>query len=119
MRADGRRREPRAPAALEKAGPFGAGNPEPVFVFPAHRLVDVVPVGQGHLRWRAQSADGTSLEGIVFRAADEPLGRALVSARGQAAHFAGSLVLDRWNGRERVQLRLLDLAPAETGAGKA
>ncbi len=106
-------------AALEKAGPFGAGNPEPIFAFPAHRIVDVVPVGQGHLRWRAQSADGASLEGIVFRAADEPLGRALVSARGQAAHLAGSLVLDRWNGRERVQLRLLDLAPAETGAGKA
>jgi single-stranded-DNA-specific exonuclease len=102
-------------AALDKAGPFGAGNPEPVFVFPAHRLVDVVPVGQGHLRWRAQSGDGASLEGIVFRAAEEPLGRALAAARGQAVHLAGSLGLDRWNGRERVQLRLLDLASAQTG----
>ena len=102
-------------ATLDKAGPFGAGNPEPVFVFPAHKLVDVVPVGQGHLRWRAQSGDGAQLEGIVFRAAEEPLGRALVATRGQAVHLAGSLGLDRWNGRERVQLRLLDLAPAQTG----
>ncbi len=56
-------------AALERAGPYGAGNPEPVFVFPAHRLVDVGEVGQGHLRWRAKSGDGASIEGILFRAA--------------------------------------------------
>ena len=100
-------------ASLEQAGPFGAGNPEPVFVFPAHRLVDVAEVGQGHLRWRAKSGDGTSLEGILFRAAGEPLGEALKAAQGASLHFAGTLTLDRWNGRERVKLRLLDAAPAE------
>lgn len=102
-------------AALEGAGPFGAGNPEPVFVFPAHRLVDVTEVGQGHLRWRAKAGDGVSLEGILFRAIGEPLGEALKVARGESVHLAGTLLLDRWNGRERVQLRLLDLARAEPG----
>ena len=101
--------------ALERAGPYGAGNPEPVFVFPAHRLVDVAEVGQGHLRWRAKAGDGASVEGIVFRAVGEPLGDALKAARGTSQHLAGTLTLDRWNGRERVQLRLLDLAPAEPG----
>lgn len=100
-------------AGLEKAGPYGAGNPEPVFVFPAHRLVDVMPVGQGHLRWRAKAGDGASLEGILFRAVGEPLGEALKAARGASLHLAGTLTLDRWNGRERVQLRLLDFAAAE------
>ena len=28
---------------------------------------------------------------------------------------AGTLSIDRWNGGERVQLRLLDIAPAATG----
>lgn len=102
-------------ASLEQAGPFGAGNPEPVFVFPAHRLTDLTEVGQGHLRWRARAGDGASLEGIVFRAASEPLGAALQAARGASLHLAGTLSLDRWNGRERVQMRLLDLAPAEPG----
>ncbi len=101
--------------ALEKAGPYGAGNPEPVFVFPAHRLMDVMPVGEGHLRWRAKAADGSGLEGILFRAAQEPLGLALLAARGQAVHLAGHLTCNRWNGRERIELRLLDLAPAEPG----
>ncbi len=102
-------------AALEKAGPFGAGNPEPVFAFPAHRLVDVMPLGEGHLRWRAKAADGAGLEGILFRAAQEPLGLALSDARGQAVHLAGQLVCNRWNGRERIEVRLIDLAPAEPG----
>ncbi len=103
-------------AALERAGPYGAGNPEPVFVFPAHRLIDVMPVGEGHLRWRAEAGDGSFLEGIVFRAVGEPLGEALRSARGECVHLAGSLTLDRWNGREKIKLRLLDLAVAERRA---
>ncbi len=97
-------------AGLEKAGPYGAGNPEPVFAFAAHRLVDVAPAGTSHVRFRAQAGDGATLEGIAFRVAAEPLGRALLGARGQAMHLAGTLSLDRYGGRERVQLRLLDAA---------
>jgi single-stranded-DNA-specific exonuclease len=103
-------------AALERAGPFGAGNPEPIFAFPAHRLIDVMPVGESHLRWRAEAGDGASLEGIVFRAVGEPLGEALRAARGASVHLAGSLTLDRWNGREKIKLKLLDLATAERRA---
>jgi single-stranded-DNA-specific exonuclease len=105
--------------ALEKAGPFGAGNPEPVFVFPAHRLIDVAPIGDGHLRWRARAADGAEIGGILFRAAQEPLGLALIAARGQVLHLAGSLVCNRWNGRERMEVRLLDVAEVETGGRSA
>lgn len=102
-------------AALEKAGPYGTGNPAPLFAFPAHRIVDVGEVGQGHVRWRAQAGDGAKIEGIAFKAAQEPLGKALIAAKGQSVHLAGSLTLDHWNGRERVQVRLVDLASAERG----
>ncbi len=44
-------------AILEKAGPFGAGNPDPVLVFPAHRPSDVIHVVQGHRSSRAQRGD--------------------------------------------------------------
>ena len=95
---------------LDRAGPYGSGSPEPVFVFPAHRLVDVAPVGTGHLRLRVQANDGAILDGIAFRVADGPLGHALLAARGSAMHLAGTIVLDRYGGRERVRLRLLDAA---------
>ena len=33
--------------------------------------------------------------------------------RGRNVHAAGTLSIDRWNGEERVQLRLMDVAPVE------
>jgi len=103
---------------LEQAGPYGQGNPEPVFVLPAHRLIDVAPVGNGHLRLRVQAGDGAKIEGIAFRVAQEPLGKALEAARGTSVHLAGTLSLDRWGGREKLQLRVQDVAEVMPEAGK-
>lgn len=95
---------------IEQAGPFGSGNPEPVFAFPAHRIVDAAPVGQGHVRIRAKAGDGATLSGIAFRSAEDPLGRGILAAQGDVLHLAGTLNMDRWGGGERVQLRILDAA---------
>jgi single-stranded-DNA-specific exonuclease len=62
-----------------------------------------------------RSGDGTTVNAIAFRAAGQKLGEALAQHRGQSVHAAGTLTLDRWNGIERVQLRLLDIAPADAG----
>ena len=48
---------------------------------------------------RLRSGDGTMLNAIAFRAAGQPLGQALLKSRGQAVHAAGTLSIDRWNGR--------------------
>ncbi|WP_375143268.1 single-stranded-DNA-specific exonuclease RecJ [Pelagibacterium sp. H642] len=97
---------------FERAGPFGAGNPTPVFAFPAHqiRFADVVGAG-GHVRCTVSSGDGANLKAIAFRAAGSPLGDALLKARdGQRLHVAGTLNIDHWQGRETVQLRIIDAA---------
>ncbi|SEG72562.1 exonuclease RecJ [Bosea lathyri] len=102
---------PRLLAEIDKAGPFGAGSPEPVFVFPSHRLTDVVEIGSGgHVRVKLKSGDGASIGGIAFRVAQEPLGRALLAARGEVIHLAATLTLNRWGGTEAAELRVLDLA---------
>jgi single-stranded-DNA-specific exonuclease len=97
---------------LERAGPFGSANPEPVFVLPDHRIKDVLPFGDGHVRLRVQSGDGANLEVLVFRADKGPLGPILAQARGQIAHLAVNLSLDHWGGRPKVSARLVDLALA-------
>ncbi len=97
---------------VDAAGPYGAGNPEPVFALPRHRLEGVAVVGVDHVRFRAVSGDGRALEGIAFRAADKPLGKGLRALEGGYVHLAGALTLDRYGGRERVKLRLIDAAPA-------
>ena len=43
------------------------------------------------------------------------LGQALIAISRPAVHAAGTLSIDRWNGAERVQLRLLDIASADAG----
>ena len=96
--------------ALEAAGPFGAGNPEPVIALPAHRLSFVKVTEQGHIRCAFSTADGGRVKAIAFRAGDTALGAALQGSRDVALHAAGVLRIDRWNGREEVCLHLRDVA---------
>jgi single-stranded-DNA-specific exonuclease len=96
---------------IERAGPFGAGNPAPMFALPAHRakFPDVVGAA-GHVRLTVMSEDGAKLKAIAFRAADTELGQALLSAGDRPLHLAGSLSLDHYQGREEVQVRIVDAA---------
>ena len=102
-------------ATLNRAGPFGSGNPEPVVALPSHQLVYADEVGEAHLRVRFKSGDGAIVNGIAFRSVGRPLGNALTQNRGQPLHVAGSLAVDRWQGTERVQLRVLDVAVPDQG----
>jgi len=106
---------PELVATLNRAGPFGAGNPEPVIALPSHELVFADEVGQSHLRLRFKSGDGAIVNGIAFRSIGQKLGNALVAHRGQVLHVAGSLAVDRYQGAERVQLRVLDIAVPDQG----
>jgi single-stranded-DNA-specific exonuclease len=96
--------------ALEQAGPFGAGHPEPVFALPSHRVSYADTVGKGHVRLTLADGGGGSLKAIAFKAAETPLGKMLLEKRGDPLHVAGCLSLDTWQGRDRVQFRVLDAA---------
>jgi single-stranded-DNA-specific exonuclease len=97
---------------LARAGPYGAGHPEPMLALPAHVLAYADPVGESHIRVRLKSGDGKFVNGIAFRAVGQPLGQALIDNRGRAMHVAGNIAIDRWQGEERVQLRIADVAVA-------
>jgi len=101
---------------IARAGPFGAGHSEPVFALPGHTIAYAEEVGQAHVRTRLRAGDGTMLNAIAFRSAGKPLGQALIANRGRSVHAAGTLSIDRWNGEERVQLRVMDIAIPEQGA---
>ena len=101
------------PAFVEEiahAGPFGAGNPEPLTAIPEAQVLFAETVGQDHVRLRLAGGDGARLDAIAFRAASLPLGKALLAARGQYVHAVGHLRCDEWQERKRVQLRIEDAA---------
>ena len=103
------------PALLREialAGPYGAGNPEPVLGFPDLKVAFADTVGGDHVKLRLIGGDGTRLEGIAFRARTGPLGAGLLAARGRTIHAAGKLSRNDWGGVERAQLEIEDAAPA-------
>jgi single-stranded-DNA-specific exonuclease len=95
---------------LEQMGPFGSGNAEPRFALPNVRLAFADLVGGAHLRLQIEGADGARLKAIAFRAAENELGRLLMTARGARLHLAGHLRHDNWQGRQGVQLIVEDAA---------
>jgi single-stranded-DNA-specific exonuclease len=96
---------------IERAGPFGSGNATPVFAFPAHRAKFAQVVGKGgHVSFTLTSEDGARLKAIAFRAAGTPIGDLLLASDDQHLHFAGTLNIDHWQGREQVQFRVSDIA---------
>ena len=89
-------------AALEGLAPFGMGNPEPVVLVERVRARQLQPLGQGHLRFIAGQG-GDTLPAIAFGMA------------ARLEEFQGDLDLlvspqiNRYNGRETVQLRVRDV----------
>jgi len=97
-------------AALERLAPYGSGNAEPRFVFPALRILRADRAGEAHVRCVAMGSDGVRLKAIAFRSVENGLGKALLRPQGPALHVAGQLRADRWQGREGVQLVIEDAA---------
>ena len=97
---------------IEKAGPFGAGHAQPVFVLPRHEIARVQPVGTGHLRVDLKSGGGGRIQAMAFRCAETDLGNFLLKSQGRTVHVAGSISANYWNGAKSVQFRLTDAALA-------
>ncbi|MEI9993807.1 MAG: single-stranded-DNA-specific exonuclease RecJ [Rhizomicrobium sp.] len=95
-----------------QAGPFGAGNAEPLVVIPDAQVVFADTVGKDHVRVRLAGGDGSRIDAIAFRVADMPLGKALLASRGKRIHAVGRLRADEWQDNKRVQLQIDDAAPA-------
>ena len=94
---------------VERAGPFGAGNPEPVFAVPDARIVSSQVVGENHSSVVVMSGNAR-LKAIAFRAANTEVGAAL-ARKGCTVHLAGRLLLNEWQGERRVELSIEDVAP--------
>ncbi len=98
---------------LEQAGPYGAGNPSPMFVFPAHRVIYADRAGTDHVRCTLVSTDGTKIKAIAFRALGTELGEALLSERQLPLHIAGRLVADEWGAKRVPSVQIEDASPVQ------
>ena len=95
---------------LDRAGPFGQGNPSPVFALPSHKVVYAARAGADHVRCTLVQSDGTRLKAIAFRAMGTELGEVLLSERQMPLHIAGRLTINDWGGKREGQLFIDDAA---------
>jgi len=95
---------------LDRAGPFGQGNPSPVFALPSHKVVYAARAGADHVRCTLVQSDGTRLKAIAFRAMSTELGEVLLSERQMPLHIAGRLTINDWGGKREGQLFIDDAA---------
>jgi single-stranded-DNA-specific exonuclease len=97
---------------VEQAGPFGASSPAPRYAFADMQILFAKRVGESHLKISFGDGLGGKMEAIAFGAYDSALGPALENHGGARFHLAGRLDINSWRGRQTVQLRLEDAAPA-------
>ena len=82
--------------------PFGSGNPEPVFYSGNLEVMDSWIVGENHIKLRLRQGEAIH-EAIGFNLAG------IQPVQGSAINMVYSPEINKWNGNEKVQLRILDL----------
>ena len=97
---------------IDMVGPYGAGHPQPVFVLPDLRLQYAKALRGGHIRCSFSDTAGQRIDGICFRAEDNGLEEILMSRQDQPLHVAVRVVRNSWQGRERADVHIVDLAYA-------
>ena len=99
---------------LDSAGPYGMGWPGPRVAVGPVRLVKADLVGTDHVRLIARGDDGASFKAIAFRAAESPMGQALLHrSQGRRLWLAGRARIDDWASRPQAELHLDDAAWAD------
>jgi single-stranded-DNA-specific exonuclease len=95
---------------VARCGPYGAGNPEPVFALAGLRVVNAAIVGEQHVRCVLTGDGGGRVSAIAFRALQSELGVMLLNAKGRPMHVAATFKSDEWEGMRRVQATIKDAA---------
>jgi single-stranded-DNA-specific exonuclease len=91
---------------MRHCGPFGIANPQPVFVATAARIERFAEVGDGQHAKMLLVQDGATLPAVAFRMVERVRPFA---AQDVAVDVAFQLQQDTWNGRDRLQARIVDL----------
>jgi len=94
-------------AMMQQLAPFGCANPHPIFISRGVMVVEYRTVGAdgNHLRLKLRDGDVT-WDAIGFK-----LGK-LIDEVTPRLDIVYNLEVDRWRGKEMLQLNILDFVPA-------
>jgi single-stranded-DNA-specific exonuclease len=92
--------------AIDQLGPFGHGNPHPVFYSDQFKFIDSKLVGNGkHLKVTLQDKyTKKTFDGIGFN-----LGKKMPLVYQDTNHIAYSIERNEWNNQEKIQFNIKDI----------
>jgi single-stranded-DNA-specific exonuclease len=96
---------------LNSFSPFGSGNPEPLFYSGPCDVVECKVVRERHLKMKVRQK-GAVLETIGFGLAEHT-----AAPRGPI-NLVFTPEIDRWQGQDKVKLRMIDLEPSSIQPSK-
>ena len=91
---------------LDQLNPFGMGNPEPTLSVAGVTVLEKKIVGENHLKLVVRQPGSVPVECIGFRMGEW---LAKINGVGQQIDLAFMPEINRWNGYDRVQLRMRDI----------
>lgn len=98
----------------DNMGPFGMGNPEPMFALSGVRVHQIDVLKEKHVRAMVSDAEGgTRMKVMFFGGVDTELGQAMLKkSRVMPFHLVGQFQMNSWQGRESVEFHIKDGAYA-------
>jgi single-stranded-DNA-specific exonuclease len=87
---------------IKALSPFGEGNPEPLFYTGFVEVLETQVVGERHLKLRVRQG-GKTFEAIAFGLSHWH------AVQGKAIDMVFTPELNRWQGYENIQIRIIDL----------
>ncbi|MBF0437646.1 MAG: single-stranded-DNA-specific exonuclease RecJ [Magnetococcales bacterium] len=97
---------------IERLQPFGRGNPEPVWILKNVRLMDARILKDRHLKCMLADPWEAVMDAIAFGVFPGVLGTEMVQTTGRL-DVAGTLSINRYNNREKIQFIIKDARPAQ------
>ena len=94
---------------LQLLEPFGSSNPEPKIMIERVMVKNAIIVGNGHIKCKLVSDMQDSLNAIIFKAENTPMGNVLKNAGNDIFNIVGVLRKDTWQGKNNLQFIIEDI----------
>ena len=90
--------------------PFGNGNKEPIFLIENLKVIKFQIIKEKHISAILLSRNGKSIKSISFNSVNTQVGSYLVSNKKYNLNVVGKLILNKWNGINRIEFNINDIA---------
>ena len=93
---------------IRKLGPFGNGNPTPLFLIKNLKIIKATTIDDKHVDVIFKSRIGKSIKSICFNSLNTQLGKYLLSYK-KNVHVIAQIHENYWNNNKFLQLNIKDL----------